>query len=159
MINLLADSGYSKDVVVAVTAVSVDRAPDVWNRVQALEKLKAEPDFEPLAVAFKRVVNIIKKAETADSRALDETLFEAPCEGHLYSEFQRIGQQVTECLEDGRFDEALRQIATLRPAVDALFDGVMVMAENEAIRANRLALLGKISNLFATFADFSKLST
>jgi glycyl-tRNA synthetase beta chain len=159
MTNLLADDGYSRDVVAAVTAVSVNRVPDVWNRVQALEKLKAEPDFEPLAVAFKRVVNIIKKADTAESRAVNEGLFEAPCEGNLYSAFQSIRQQVGECLDDGRFDEALRKIATLRPAVDAFFDGVMVMAENEAIRRNRLALLGEISDLFASFADFSKLST
>ncbi|MFH0728634.1 MAG: glycine--tRNA ligase subunit beta [Pseudomonadota bacterium] len=159
MTNLLADEGYSKDAVAAVTAISVDRVPDVWNRVQALEKLKAEPDFEPLAVAFKRVVNIIKKAEAAESRAVKESLFEAPCEGDLYSAFQSIRRQVRECIADERLDEALRKIATLRPAVDAFFDGVMVMAENEAVRMNRLALLGEISELFATLADFSKLST
>jgi len=159
MINLLADDGYSRDVVAAVTAVSVNRVPDVWNRVQALEKLKAEPDFDPLAIAFKRVVNIIKKAETTKGLTVDEGLFEASCEGHLHSEFQSIREQVRHCINDGRFEEALRKMATLRPSVDAFFDGVMVMAENEAVQKNRLALLREISDLFALVADFSKLST
>lgn len=159
MTHLLVDAGFSKDVVAAVTAVTVDQVPDVWNRVAALEALKAEPDFDPLAIAFKRVVNIIKKSETARGATLNETLFEAPCEGELYAEFKKIRDKVTDNLKSGRFEEALRRIAALRGAVDAFFDGVLVMAEDEPIRNNRLALLREISDLFAMVADFSKLST
>jgi glycyl-tRNA synthetase beta chain len=159
MTGLLVEAGFSRDAVSAVTAVSVDRVPDVWDRVRVLEKLKADPDFEPLAIAFKRVVNIIKKAETDISGRVDEALFEAPSEGDLYRAYQEVARQVEESLTGGRFDAALRQIASLRSAVDAFFDGVLVMAEDAAVRANRLALLGRISELFALFADFSKLST
>ncbi|MDY0255351.1 MAG: glycine--tRNA ligase subunit beta [Tenuifilaceae bacterium] len=159
MTHLLSDLGYSRDVVAAVTSVTVDHVPNVWNRVRALEKLKAEPDFEPLAIAFKRVVNIIKKSDTAVGAALNEGLFEAPCEGDLLNAFKKVRAQVADNLNNHCFEEALRQIASLRGAVDAFFDGVMVMAEDETIRANRLALLGQISDLFAMFADFSKLST
>ncbi len=157
--GLLVEAGCSRDVVSAVTAVSVERIPDVWDRVRALEKLKTEPDFDPLAIAFKRVVNIIKKAETDIPESVNEALFEAPCEGNLYQEYQAVGRQVEGSLTNGQFEAALRQIASLREAVDAFFDGVMVMAEDAAIRANRLALLGRISALFSLFADFSKIST
>lgn len=159
MTNLLAEEGYSKDIIAAVTAVPGGSVPDIRARVQALEKLKAEPDFEPLAIAFKRVVNIIKKAETDTGRTVDEKRFEAACEGDLHAAFIKIRREVEVCLDDSRFDEAMRKIATLRGPVDAFFDGVMVMAENEAVRANRLALLGEISDLFDSIADFSKLST
>jgi glycyl-tRNA synthetase beta chain len=159
MTGLLLEAGFSRDVVSAVTAAQADRVPDVWDRVRALEGLKAEPDFDPLAIAFKRVVNIIKKAETDVPESVDEALFEAPCEGELYRACRAVGKQVKESLASGQFDAALRQIASLRDVVDAFFEGVLVMAEDGAIRANRLALLGRISDLFAQFADFSKIST
>ena len=159
MVSLLIEDGFSRDVVAAVTAASTDRVPDVWERTRALEKLKAEPDFEPLAVAFKRVVNIIRKAESAIEGAVNTDLFEAPCEKDLYLELKAIREKVHSCISEARVDEALREIATLRGAVDAFFDGVMVMAEDPSIRNNRLLLLCEISKLFAAMADFSKLST
>lgn len=159
MTNLLLDDGYSRDVVGAVTAVSADLVPDVWARAKALETLKNAPDFEPLAIAFKRVVNIIKKAETAAGDAVEPALFEDSCETDLYTAFQTIRNQVTERLKNAEYDAALRDIASLRGPVDTFFDGVMVMAKEEKIRTNRLALLAEISALFAMFADFSKIST
>ena len=70
MTHQLAEEGFSKDVIAAVASVSIDNAPDVWNRVRALQDLKTAPDFEPLAVAFKRVVNIIKKAKVIKTKPL-----------------------------------------------------------------------------------------
>jgi glycyl-tRNA synthetase beta chain len=66
---------------------------------------------------------------------------------------------VSEAVANNDFDRALVDIASLKDAVDRFFDGVMVMAEDAAIRRNRLALLGQIAGLFGKFADFSKLST
>jgi glycyl-tRNA synthetase beta chain len=155
--NLLQEDGYSKEVIAAVTEISVDHLPNVWRRTAALEALKTLPDFEPLAVAFKRVVNIIKKADPEEGRNIDESLFEDPSETALLAEFTRVSERVTANLDQGVFDQALLDIASLRPAVDAFFDGVLVMAEDDRVRNNRLGLLRAIADLFALVADFSKM--
>ena len=161
--HLLAEEGFSKDVIAAIVNVSVDDVPNIRNRVKALESLKARPDFEPLAVGFKRVVNIIKKSgqldDSADLEAVDPDLFEHASEGELYEEFKAVDQKVSGAMVNESFDQALMAIASLRDVVDRFFDGVMVMAEDASIRRNRLALLAHIATLFGKFADFSKLST
>ena len=157
--NLLSEEGFSKDVIAAVIAVSIDNVPNVWNRVRALEKLNAKPDFEPLAIAFKRVVNIIKKAGHLEEKNVDESLFEHECEVVLFADYNKIKKKVLDDLDKGLFEQALFDIASLRDSVDAFFDGAMVMAENSSIRNNRLSLLKQIEKLFRLFADFSKIST
>jgi glycyl-tRNA synthetase beta chain len=161
--HLLAEEGYSRDVIAAIVSISVDDVPNVPNRVKALESLKARPDFEPLAVGFKRVVNIIRKSglkeEGAAPEAVEPKLFEHESEGALFEELKTVDQKVSEAMEKEAFEQALVEIASLRDAVDRFFDGVMVMAEDTTIRRNRLALLGHIAALFGKFADFSKLST
>ncbi len=157
--NLLSEEGFSKDVIAAVIAVSADNMPNVWNRVRALEQLKTEPGFEQLAVVFKRVVNIIKKADHFETKEVDEDLFQDECERVLFSAYNEVKKKVTDSLEKGFFDQAMLYIASLRDSVDAFFDGVLVMAEDIRIRNNRLALLKHIADLFGLFADFSKIST
>ena len=161
--HILAEEGFSRDVIAAIVSVSVDDVPNVRNRVKALEALKSRPDFEPLAIGFKRVVNIIRKsgqtAGDAAPAAVDIKFFEHDSEGALLDEFEAVDQKVAKAMADNSFDQALVEIASLRDAVDRFFDGVMVMAEDPAIRGNRLALLGQIAALFGKFADFSKLST
>ena len=158
--HLLAEEGFSKDVIAAVAGVSVDHVPNVWKRVRALEALKAHPDFDSIAVAFKRVVNIIRKAgDVCKEDKIDESLFEDATESALYGIFQQVRSRVADKLDHGLFDAALEEIASLRKPVDAFFDGVMVMSENTALRRNRLALLERISCLFGMIADFSKIST
>jgi len=159
MAHLLAEEGYAKDVIAAVLDVSADVIPDAWNRVKALDELKQAPDFEPLAAAFKRVVNIIRQADTGATGTVDPGRFEHDSETSLYTAFQQVSASVTAKLDNGQFDSALKEIATLKDPVDAFFDGVMVLAEDSAVRANRLALLGEIAALFGRFADFSKIST
>lgn len=159
MMHLLAEEGYSKDVIASVTSVSVDQVPVVWSRVHALQNLKAAPDFEPLAIAFKRVVNIIKKADLPVQKKVNERLFEHQSESALYSTYEDLKEKISEHMEKGRLDQALHEIALLRDPVDAFFDGVMVMDKKKKIRNNRLALLGLIADLFGSFADFSKIST
>ena len=156
---LLSEEGFSKDVIAAVIAVSIDNMPNVWNRVRALEKLKAKPDFEPLAIAFKRVVNIIKKAGHFETNKVDENLFEHECEAVLFADYKKIKEKVLNDLDKGLFEQALFDIASLRDSVDVFFDGVLVMAEDSSIRNNRLSLLKQIEKLFGLFADFSKIST
>ncbi len=157
--HLLVEEGYPKDVVAAVTAISVDRIPDVRARVKALANLKQEPDFEPLAAAFKRVVNIIKKSEGFERTQVDPSLFRDASESSLLKAFQGVRQQVGAYLAQGDFDQAMREIASLRPAVDGFFEGVLVMAEEMEIRNNRFAMLADIAALFENIADFSKITT
>lgn len=160
MAHLLTEDGFSKDVIAAIISVSSDNIPNVWNKVRALEALKAKPDFTPLAVAFKRVVNIIKKS--ADSSAADSSVnterFVDKSEADLYEAYNQVAGEVADHLKQDRFEEALLKIASLRDPVDAFFDKVMVMDKDLSLRENRLALLKQIADLFAKFADFSKLS-
>jgi glycyl-tRNA synthetase beta chain len=155
----LVEEGFSKDVIAAIADADADHVPNVWNRARALQDLKAAADFEPLAVAFKRVVNIIKKADLPAKKKVDEKLFEHESEKALYSAYKDLKGKVSNHLAKGHFDKALREIAKLRDPVDAFFDGVMVMAKEKKIRNNRLSLLGLISEMFGLFADFSKIST
>ncbi|NQT10962.1 MAG: glycine--tRNA ligase subunit beta [Desulfobacteraceae bacterium] len=156
---LLSEKGFSKNVIAAIVSVSADNVPDVWNRARALEKLKTKPDFEPLAIAFKRVVNIIKQAAPVHVVDIDESLFEHECEAVLFADYKKIKEKVLDDLDKGLFEQALFDIASLHDSVDAFFDGAMVMAENSSIRNNRLSLLKQIEKLFRLFADFSKIST
>ena len=164
--HLLAEEGYSKDVIASVLAVSKGYATDTWKKVQALQELKQAADFEPLAVTFKRVVNIIKKScsEKTDKPDkykidVDETLFQHESESKLYSRFLEIRTKVFENLDKGLFNQALVEIASIRDIVDHFFDSVLVMEKDDKIRSNRLALLSNIASVFEIFADFSKIST
>ena len=152
--NLMA-SRFPADVVDAVVAAGCDDLVDAGRRIEALTQLKMAADFEPLAVAFKRVVNIIKGGvETA----VRPELFEATCEGELAAGIRAAEGEVNRRIDAGDYPAALRAIAALRPAVDRFFDGVMVMAEKAEVRTNRLALLTAAGRLFERIADFSKIS-
>jgi len=123
-------------------------------RVEALAALKGAADFEPLAVAFKRVGNIIKGGVEQEVQA---DLFEADCETALADVIGLARQTVADQVAQGDYAAALQTLARLREPVDAFFDGVMVMADNPAVRANRLALLAALSRLFGETADLSRL--
>jgi glycyl-tRNA synthetase beta chain len=159
MTSLLVDNGFSKDTVAAILSVAADNIPDTWRRAGALQQLKAKPDFEPLAVAFKRVVNIIKKADEITMHEPDQKLFQHESEAALLNAYEQVKNRVEGDLANGLYDQALVKIASLRDPVDAFFEGVMVMAEDIKVRHNRLALLNMIADLFGKLADFSKLTT
>lgn len=168
MEHLLAEQGFAKDLISAVTSASMDNVRAVIKRAEALEALKAKPDFEPLATAFKRVVNIIKQAKergeipavaTQSQARTDPGLFEEPCEQGLYDALQEVKESISEDLKRAAYERALLTVATMKGPVDEFFDGVMVLTEDVRLKENRLALLGEIAELFAVFADFSKIST
>ncbi len=163
IVQLLADQGYARDTIAAVVEVSIDNVTELWSRLDALESLKAKADFEPLAVAFKRVVNILKKSGKLQGKPrpgeLKEDLFEHESETALFTAYQKVEKTVSDAMQKGLYEKALQDIATLRGPVDDFFDGVMVLAEDKSVRRNRLALLEHIAALFSQIADFSKLST
>jgi glycyl-tRNA synthetase beta chain len=161
MAYLLEDGNIARDLAAAVISVSADRITDVWQRAAALQRMKSAPDFESLAAAFKRVVNIIRKADSADTADSEVRVqqFADPAETALYEAFSEVEKNVSELLAQKDMDAAFGQIAGLKPGVDAFFDSVLVMDEDPKVRRNRLALLQRISELFARLADFSKIST
>jgi len=155
MVNILTDMDFSKEAVNSALWASFDNIPDVLLRVKALDSLRKEPDFEPLSITFKRVENILKKADAKGDIAVNETLFEDSSETILFTAVNEVVQGVEELIRNGNYDKALTHIATLRPKVDTFFDDVMVMAEDEVIRQNRIALLSSVSGLFKNIANFS----
>jgi len=155
LVNLLTGQGQAADVVDAVLAAGFDDPVDAVARVRALAELKGRTDFEPLAVAFKRVVNIIKGGVAAP---IEPKLFEADCEKTLHTALRQAQGEVAGLVAEGDYPAALKAIARLRAPVDGFFDGVMVMAKDEAVKTNRLALLTGVAGLFKGIADFSRLA-
>ncbi len=155
MVNIMTDQGFSKEAVNSALAASFDNLPDVHLRVKALDELRKDPDFEPLAVTFKRVENIQKKAGDTTACKVDTALFEYPAEKNLFDACTKVFLTVESLIENGEYTVALREIATLRPLVDSFFDDVMVFADDEAVKNNRIALLASVSGLFKNIADFS----
>jgi glycyl-tRNA synthetase beta chain len=153
--NMLTGREIATDVVEAVLTARFDEPGDAVARVEALAALKGEKDFEPLAVAFKRVGNIIKGG--VDDEVSPE-LFEVDCERDLAEAIGSARQAVTDQVARGDYAAALQTIARLREPVDAFFDGVMVMADDDRIKANRLALLTQVAALFADIADFTRIA-
>ena len=157
---ILAEQGHAKDIIAAVLNASSDHIPHVWKRVLALEALKSDPDFELLTTAFKRIVNIIRKADIpAGNKSVISSLFQDPSESFLYMTCQQVKQQVIQHLDEGDFTQALRTIASLRDPIDTFFNSVLVMAPDGAVRNNRLTILAGIASLFDSIADFTKISS
>ena len=153
--QLDASQGLPVDVVEAVLSVQFDDLVDARARVEAVARFRGSPEFEPLTVAFKRVVNILKGVQY--NNKVDPARFETPQEKALHERYGKIAGRFSELITEGSYEKALAALAELRPPVDSLFDNVMVMAEDKKVRANRLALLGEIAALFSQMADFSQL--
>jgi len=152
-------SGYAYDEVNAVLRAGADDLVDVEKRLRALKAIRKSRNFEPLAVSFKRIRKILEKANVAadELQHVKKELFEKDAERELYAAVRKAAGKVSEDKRGGRYQEALEEIAGLRKVVDQFFVDVMVMAEDEAVRKNRLALLSELLREFTTIADFSEL--
>jgi glycyl-tRNA synthetase beta chain len=146
--------GFAYDEINACMAASCGwgNLVDLEARLERVRAMRASPDFEPLAAAFKRIANILEQAKgtgfTALPAGVDETLLEAGPEQELNREFRRIAGQPIE-----------NAIARLRPKIDLFFDKVLVNAPDLAVRQNRLTLLETLLAEFSTIADFSEIVT
>ena len=158
----LQDSGgFSQDVVQAVLAAS-DRVPvDALARAKALANVRATPDFESLAVSFKRIRNILEHAEGTGSAPGDEpdaALLEPGAETGLHEGVESVAKKVAAANANRDYTTSLKEIAVLRPALDRYFDDVLVMADDEAVRRNRLAFLARLLDKLSTIADFAAIA-
>src|SRR5260370_41481544 len=158
--------GFAYDEINACMAASPHPSPDrqggvssSWGnlvdleaRLERVRGLRASPDFEPLAAAFKRIANILEQAKgtgfTALPSGIHEALLEAGPESELYRELRCIAGQPIENV-----------ISRLRPKIDLFFDKVLVNAPDPAVRQNRLTLLQTLLAEFSTIADFSEIVT
>lgn len=154
--NMLTLRGISHDAVDAVVSRGIDDLTDACDRIESLNRMKKDPDFEALSVSFKRVVNIL---EGQTFGAVDTARFVDENEKLLYDKYIDIYDAVIDHMTGRHYDNALKLISTMKPEVDAFFDNVLVMAQEETLRKNRLSLLYEISKLFTDFADFSKITT
>jgi glycyl-tRNA synthetase beta chain len=154
--NQLISQGHPYDVVDAILANGMDSLVAADDKIRAMADFKSDPDFQPLAIAFKRVVNIIRGFQNG---AVDPALLSGPEEKNLHEAFLKIRETVLTHISKGDYSAVLFDLARLREPVDAFFEAVLVMAEDEKIRFNRLSLLEEISTLFHDVADFSRIVT
>lgn len=151
------DQGVAPDSFEAVLAQRPARPLDFDARVHAVTAFRALPEAEALAAANKRIANILKKTEQAIPSSVDEKLLQDAAEQQLQQQISAISAQVKPLFAQRDYQAALKALAGLRDVVDSFFDQVMVMADDEALRSNRLALLSQLRNLFLEVADLSLL--
>ena len=141
--------GFAYDEVNAVLASGVTTLENVEARLEWLAKVRPTQDFEPLAVSFKRINNILKQANVASDGEIHAELLEDGPEQDLYNAYCQVGM----------FDSLADSIASLRPQLDRFFDKVMVNVPDAGVRTNRLTLLHKLLSKVSTVADFSEIVT
>ena len=152
------DQGIATEVFMAVAARKLSRPLDIDNRVHAVQAFSQLAEAEALAAANKRVSNILAKLDGPAPTAVDESLLQEDAEKALYAAVKDAQQQVQPLYDEARYTEGLAGLAGLRETVDSFFDHVMVMADDEQLRNNRLALLAQLRDLFLEVADISLLA-
>jgi glycyl-tRNA synthetase beta chain len=146
--------GVDGEAVEAVTSVEFGDVNDALKKIHALSAIRGKEDFSVLAASYKRIRNIIKNNSATDVK---DSLLSEKAEKELASVFARLVRDVEPLLEARDYNGALAAMLALKAPVDEFFNEVMVMAEDEAVRANRLNLLTAISALFLRVGDISKM--
>ncbi|EJL6513150.1 glycine--tRNA ligase subunit beta [Vibrio cholerae] len=151
------DAGFSIDIIQAVLARNPTKPADFDQRVKAVSHFRALEEAEALAAANKRVGNILAKYDGELGEEIDLALQQEDAEKALAEAVEIMAEALEPAFATGNYQEALSKLAGLRAPVDAFFDNVMVMADDEALKKNRLTLLNKLRNLFLQIADISLL--
>ncbi len=152
-----ADAGIRTEVFQAVRALNPTKPFDIDLRVRAVAQFSKLEQAEALAAANKRVSNILSKVEGTISDSVNESLFAESAESDLLKALDAVSISVTDAVAKADYTQALTQLSGLRDVVDTFFDKVMVMADDDKVRTNRLALLAKLRGLFMQVADISVL--
>ena len=154
--------GYAYDVVKAVLGADAEDVVDAVQRAEAVKKVLYMPEFQAIGAACKRMRNILRQAEEkgiTPAATFEYLADSAPEEKNLRAYMERTGERIEENRSKKEYFDALLLLSTAREHVDAFFDKVMVMVEDERVRANRLALLRTLLKEFSTIADFSEIVT
>ncbi|HAT33136.1 MAG TPA: glycine--tRNA ligase subunit beta [Janthinobacterium sp.] len=158
--GILRERGFSPNEIEAVVAQNPDRLDDIVQRLEAVQAFAALPESASLAAANKRITNILKKNEEALAlvAGVDPALLQDAAEIKLAAAVARVRPLVDAAFASGDFAATLKTLAQLRDDVDAFFNDVMVMADDLALRNNRLALLSVLHGMLNGVADISKLA-
>ncbi|EGR3179574.1 glycine--tRNA ligase subunit beta, partial [Vibrio parahaemolyticus] len=151
------DEGFSVDIIQAVLARRPTKPADFDRRVKAVSHFRELEAAESLAAANKRVGNILAKFDGELAEEIDLALLQEDAEKALAESVEVMTEALEPAFATGNYQEALNKLADLREPVDAFFDNVMVMADDETLKKNRLTLLNNLRNLFLQIADISLL--
>jgi glycyl-tRNA synthetase beta chain len=151
------DAGYDVHVFEAVLARAPVRPLDFDQRMRAVRAFRQLPEADGLSAANKRIRNILRKASTHIPAGYDHERLQEPAEQTLAAALESLDSQTRPLFRRRDYTRALCQLAALKVPVDSFFDSVLVMADDEALRDNRLALLQALSDLFLQVADISLL--
>ncbi len=135
---------------------------DAVARAQAVAKVRPSADFESISTSFKRMKNILRQAAETGKRVADPfnaNALKEKEEKQLAALVPQVAVLVNVLRTEKKYEPALIEISKLRPAIDTFFDKVMVMVEDEKLRANRLGLLAVLLREFSSIADFSEIVT
>ncbi|RZL01489.1 MAG: glycine--tRNA ligase subunit beta [Rubrivivax sp.] len=154
----LREQGYRAQEVDAVLALRPQRLADIGQRLAAVRAFAALPEAASLAAANKRVGNILKKVDGTVEAKVDPALLKEAAEAALYEALSAAGTKAASTFEQGDYTASLLALAVLKTPVDAFFDGVMVNAEDAALRTNRLGLLASLHLAMNRVADLSRLA-
>ncbi|HEY3461382.1 MAG TPA: glycine--tRNA ligase subunit beta, partial [Casimicrobiaceae bacterium] len=155
----LREQGYTANQVEAVLARRPERVDLVPQQLAAVKAFESLPEAAALAAANKRIVNILRKSGAEAAREVDVARLAEGAERDLSSAFDALAHEVDRYVADVDYTAALKALASARPAVDRFFDDVLVMVDDAALRANRLALLDRVARTMNRVADISKLAT
>lgn len=150
-----ANQDFAHDVIHSVVSLRPHHLNDIDHRLRAVAAFVLLPEATSLAAANKRIGNILKKQDTPVAGQIEPSLFSEDSERALAASLEAMQRRVEPLLAKRDYTTALTLLAGLRDDVDNFFDNVMVMADDPAVRANRLALLGKLHGLFLRIADLS----
>ncbi len=155
----LREQGYSAQEVDAVLALQPARLGEVPRRLAAVRAFAALAEAAPLAAANKRVGNILKKSDAAEAGAVNPALLVEPAEAGLHAALAAAAPAADAAFAAGDYTASLQALAVLKAPVDAFFDGVLVNADDPALRQNRLALLGTLHAAMNRVADLARLAS
>jgi glycyl-tRNA synthetase beta chain len=155
--GLYTEEGTAHDVFEAVASIRPASIADFEQRVRAVTEFRAMPQAEALAAANKRISNILRKNDSPLPDTFDDTLFEDVTERALAERIRQVSSQIAPMAQNADYAAMLQALSQLREPVDQFFDDVMVMADDAAVRGNRLALLRSLADEFLKVADVSML--
>ncbi len=153
------EKGFAIDTIQAVLAINPTKPADFDKRVNAVTHFRTLPEASSLAEANKRVSNILSKIENTIPENINASILEAGAEGDLAMQIAILTDKLAPYFSEGRYQDALIELASLKAPIDTFFEKVMVMVDDEKIKLNRLALLKKLQNLFLKVADISLLQS
>ncbi|MDR0799999.1 MAG: glycine--tRNA ligase subunit beta [Endomicrobium sp.] len=162
--NIFETEGYNSDEIKAVANASrvnkLETLGSLQLKLDALRSARQRGDFLSVAAVFKRINNIINQAEKQKisvPEAVNEDLLVEAAETALYAVAEKVKTEVENYVSESKYDKVFDKVSEIKPSIDVFFEKVMVMAEDEAVKLNRISLLNYIKNIFVQFMDFSVL--